>query len=224
MHQFLRDNRWFFIPLLTCLAVGFVALGSIPFGHEIFYFSQRRTSFGDLFFKSITRLGEVYPYLLAGLVFLFFSLRKMTVTSVMGIIVLTFSNLLKNLFSQPRPKAYFESRQLLDQLTFVDNLYVNQGMTSFPSGHAMGAFALFGLLAFYYPRRPSQSLLLLLLAVSVSISRIYLVQHFLRDVLAGALLGVALAVMAWWVEARLARRGWGNSGLLNRARAKPTQV
>jgi len=64
---------------------------------------------------------------------------------------------------------------------------------SFPSGHAITAFAAAVLLAYWYPR---QGGVFLGLAGLVGLSRILLGVHFPSDVLAGALLGSAVALVA----------------------------
>jgi undecaprenyl-diphosphatase len=64
---------------------------------------------------------------------------------------------------------------------------------SFPSGHTITAFAVAVSLSIFYPEL---SVGLLFCAVSVAISRVMLGMHFLTDVLAGALLGSALAYVS----------------------------
>jgi membrane-associated phospholipid phosphatase len=68
--------------------------------------------------------------------------------------------------------------------------------TSFPSGHASSAFTAAGVLAQGDPLWP----LYYAIAVVVASSRVYVKIHHPSDVVAGALLGVALA--------RLVRRAW----------------
>lgn len=60
---------------------------------------------------------------------------------------------------------------------------------SFPSGHTMTAFSIALVVSYFYPSLEGP---LFFLAVSISLSRIVLGMHFLSDVLAGMLLGVAL--------------------------------
>jgi undecaprenyl-diphosphatase len=60
---------------------------------------------------------------------------------------------------------------------------------SFPSGHTMTAFSIALVVSYYYP---SLEATLFFLAMSIAVSRIVLGMHFLSDVLAGAVLGVAL--------------------------------
>src|SRR5437899_1670810 len=61
---------------------------------------------------------------------------------------------------------------------------------SFPSGHTITAFAVSGTLIAFYPGLTAG---LLFCACSIGISRVMLGMHFLTDVLAGALLGGAIA-------------------------------
>jgi undecaprenyl-diphosphatase len=64
---------------------------------------------------------------------------------------------------------------------------------SFPSGHTMTAFSIALVLSYYYPSLEGT---LLFLALSIGFSRIVLGMHFLSDVLAGIVLGVALGCAA----------------------------
>src|SRR4030081_1590689 len=60
---------------------------------------------------------------------------------------------------------------------------------SFPSGHTMTAFSIALVLSYFYPALEGA---LFFLAISIAFSRIVLGMHFLSDVLAGVVLGVAL--------------------------------
>jgi len=60
---------------------------------------------------------------------------------------------------------------------------------SFPSGHAMTAFSIALVVSYFYP--PLEGVLFFL-ALSIAVSRIVLGMHFLSDVLAGVVMGVAL--------------------------------
>ena len=112
--------------------------------------------------------------------------------------------LLKDLACRPRPD---EARRLIAATGY-----------SFPSGHAMNAVALLGLLAWFVwrsdlPRRTRTALCTVLGAVAalVCISRVYLGVHYLSDVLAGACAAGAWLVLftrpVLVVERALAKRG-----------------
>src|SRR5579863_3226988 len=65
---------------------------------------------------------------------------------------------------------------------------------SFPSGHTMTAFAVAVPLALFYP---TLAIGLLFCALSIATSRILLGMHFLRDVVAGALIGTGLGYLGY---------------------------
>jgi undecaprenyl-diphosphatase len=67
---------------------------------------------------------------------------------------------------------------------------------SFPSGHTITAFSVAISLSSFYP---TLVLGLIFCAVSIAVSRILLGMHFLSDVLAGALIGSALAYSSVWL-------------------------
>jgi len=64
---------------------------------------------------------------------------------------------------------------------------------SFPSGHTMTAFSIALVISYFYPSLEGT---LFFLAFSIAVSRIVLGMHFLSDVLAGIVLGVALGCAA----------------------------
>lgn len=205
-----KDYKWYWIWMGVFLLGGAYLLMSIDTGDEVLFFSERRTAFGNVFFRVATHLGEFIAFVSVMGILLFFSLRRTLVVGLMGFAVLISGSLLKFVFHQPRPKSFFQSRDMIAQLNFVDGVYVNSGATSFPSGHTMGAFALFGLLALFFPRRPLLASLFFLTALSVGVSRIYLVQHFLKDVYLGAILGTMIALLAWSLDAHWSKKLWSN--------------
>ncbi len=73
--------------------------------------------------------------------------------------------------------------------------------TSFPSGHATGAFALSSGLAWFYPRG---RLLFMSLACITAAQRVLHHAHFLSDVIAG--MGVAVFVTRWTLHENIAAR------------------
>jgi undecaprenyl-diphosphatase len=65
---------------------------------------------------------------------------------------------------------------------------------SFPSGHAMSAFAIAIPLCIFYPQLQAA---LLALSVSIAVSRVILGMHFVSDVVVGSLLGAGLGYGAY---------------------------
>jgi membrane-associated phospholipid phosphatase len=104
--------------------------------------------------------------------------------------------LFKNIFPMPRPQTLLENTNYQYFIHGVTNV----GNASFPSGHTATAFGTVTILSIF-TKNKMISLLYLLAAILVGYSRIYLGQHFLQDVLAGALIGVPVALIVYFVVA-----------------------
>ena len=90
---------------------------------------------------------------------------------------------LKHLVDRPRPLA----GRLIAGLPAPS---LGLEIDSFPSGHATSVFAVATVFGAYYPalRVP-----LYLLAAAIALGRVYLVRHYVSDILAGAALGIVCA-------------------------------
>jgi membrane-associated phospholipid phosphatase len=197
MLNILRENRIFFICYALFLCVSTFYLYTHEQGDEILYFSDRRSPLGDFFFSSWTHVGELYIYII---LFAYFAFRhRRAAYYVLGILVMVgvASWFTKDLYDADRPFRFFMLQGTWDKIHVVEGVELNRGHNSYPSGHTMSAFALFSLVAFWMRNKTWVAVLLFLTAVLVGISRIYLVQHFLRDVWSGSMIGVYLACAAY---------------------------
>ena len=166
----------------------------------LIWLAHHRHSTTDYFFYYITLFGEEYGFIAIGILLWFDSWKKMITVPVLGGIVLVTSYSLKILFEHERPVIY------LDRICYEGPLSVLgypmlTGHHGFPSGHSMAAWGLCMLIAALM-EKTWVSIACLFLAVSVSISRIYLMAHFLEDVEAGAMIGVALGYGVFYLYSR----------------------
>ncbi len=202
MLRFFRENLFFFIPFFIFMIFGFTLLLTTQQGAAILFFSEHRTAFGDFFFKYGTKLGEDYAYAFFFILFLFIRYRYSILVLITGCIVTIISYVLKEFFRHPRPRTFYSEKGMLEEINAVDGVTMLGAYTSFPSGHTMSGFALYGIVAFILPKKYI-GLLTILFAIVIGTSRVYLVQHFAKDVVLGAILGVLVAMTLFYFNSRL---------------------
>lgn len=149
----------------------------------------------DIFFKYITNLGDGLISILAATVLLAIRKKKKAMTVALSYI---YSGLLiqiaKRIFHMPRPKYYFE-QTLFHYTHFVEGINMHNH-NSFPSGHTASAFALATVLVLVFKKKKI-SPYCLFFAFLIGYSRIYLAQHFLIDVIFGAIIGITCAILSY---------------------------
>lgn len=184
-------NSLFFAGFLSFFSAGLLFLLTKGKAATFLYLNPYHYTHLDTFFVYFTYLGDGIFTITIFLILLYLrrwsqAWQVMTAFLVSALV----AQVLKNLFSMPRPKQYFEQGQypyFIDGVTHV-------GFSSFPSGHSVSIFALMTLLALF-EKNKKWNILYLLGAVAVGYSRIYLGQHFLGDVLMGSFIGVTLSVL-----------------------------
>lgn len=199
----MKDNRYYFVFFALFLGIAGMMLFNIDQGDAIFFFNERRSALGDFFFRYFTKVGEewAYPVVILLLILSFKprNYRYLIYVPLLGGIVSLVSYLTKSYFRHPRPLLYFERNGMLDQINQVAEVSLYGGLNSFPSGHTMSAFALYTFVAMTIPNKRLGGILLFLVAFLVGISRIYLVQHFLKDVFLGAIIGVIIGLLLYYL-------------------------
>jgi membrane-associated phospholipid phosphatase len=171
--------------------------GSLSFPKETLtlFLAQYRSPFGNIFFDFATKLGEWYPILPVFAVLLYKKDWRNTLTfSVLIVGVLGLAGTLKDYFYHARPELYLKyNGDRLAELGSIPGVEFLSGNSSFPSGHTLLAFALYTAFCFYFQSH-KWAFLWLIPAILVGISRMYLGQHFLEDVVFGGILGVLWAL------------------------------
>ncbi len=191
------SKKWVFYSLMAIVFIMLLLLIFIDKKTIHLTFNQYHNTFFDVFFKYTTYLGDgvVFPITIVGL--LFFNRKIAPAFIYAGIITLLVSYILKNwvFIGYARPYEVFKNT-----LHLVDGVRMRH-WHSFPSGHTTAAFALF-MLAVLFTKEKRVQLLWFMLACIAGISRIYLSQHFLQDVLAGSILGSFIALGAYQLSLR----------------------
>ncbi len=149
---------------------------------------------GDWFFPFITEVKNFYIiYAVTLLALMIIGKKKGVITVVLLLLTITISDQ----FSSFVVKPMFDRLRPCHTLDHVRLLVGCGGGKSFTSSHAVNNFALAVLVSHFYPvARPW----LLLWAVLVSYSRVYVGVHYFSDILGGAVLGTLIAAgvaFAW---------------------------
>jgi membrane-associated phospholipid phosphatase len=196
------EHYWFMIPVSLFLGLGMALALLVPYGDEVLFFNDLRREPFISIFRFLSWCGETWIWVVIGLTALFWRYRFTLLIALTGLIIpLVF--ILKDKVGSDRPITYFKVHDRINEVVTIPGVELHGGQTSFPSGHTMSAFGLFSLLALIAGRQSRKRVLLLaVLAISVGLSRIFLVQHFLVDVLGGALLGMAVSGFVWWLNDR----------------------
>lgn len=143
----------------------------------------------DTFFINYTDTALGGTYVLLALIFVFFSYRKAAMIAACGMLILIVSMICKHLLfgGFDRPTAEIPN----DQLYHIIEGFRYARHNSFPSGHTMSAFGLATIFSFFTSKKYIH-IVLLIYAISIAFSRMYLLQHFYVDVYVGAILGYGI--------------------------------
>ncbi|THU39241.1 phosphatase PAP2 family protein [Niastella caeni] len=184
----------FWSVLLIMLTASGVSLAIFSAKDIFFKLNTIHTLYLDTFFQNYTLLGDGVVSIAIFLILLLAERTALAMQVITGYLFSgIMSQILKHAVHAPRPHAIISH---LEYPYFIEGI-TNTGMTSFPSGHTTSVFALAALLALNTSDKRI-SLIYLITAIITGYSRIYLGQHFLADVVAGALIGVLSALLVYW--------------------------
>jgi len=151
----------------------------------------------DIIMQSITESGDTFYMLGFGVITLIIKKTRRIGITLMILIVLStlLTGYIKCGVDRDRPDFQYEGVYFpveISQDTFA--LFCEGGANaSFPSGHAARSIVFGIVLAFVLSERfPRGCYLLFSYPILVSISRVYVLQHFPMDVFGGAVLGIML--------------------------------
>lgn len=156
-----------------------------------------RTALLDIFFVHFTALGNHGELWIGLCVFLMIFKRTRKVAFV-ALILLAIEYILvdygiKLLFARPRPFMEYPMELLIKTPSGY----------SFPSGHTASSFTVAG---FLFMNKVKGRWIILLLAVLMAFSRLYLFVHYPSDILAGLVLGLLIAFAGYRIMKAFERR------------------
>ena len=189
-----KNYKWIIFFLFFVI---FLAIAEDVFEQEIFEFDSvvynflvnNRNEALNNFFKIITQFGSALVLIIITILcVIFIRDKKYKILVPANLLTIAIINIvLKNFFLRPRP----------DELRLIEETGY-----SFPSGHAMASTAFYGLLIYIVHEKVENKILrnticimLGLLILLISISRIYVGVHYTSDVIAGTCFSIAYLIL-----------------------------
>lgn len=190
------QNKFYFGGLLLTLLFGILLLLLNGKAAAFIALNSYHPFYLNVFFINYTFIGDgLFALCLIAIYFFYFKKKQQGFALLYSFLISGLAaQLLKNLVNSPRPKLYFEAGTYLN---FIEGVTLS-GHSGFPSGHTATAFAIATVLVLMMTNKAWQ-IIILLAAVLVGYSRIYLAQHFLLDVMVGALLGSVSGILAFYM-------------------------
>ena len=201
----IRSRSFVLLTALFLILTGFVYSGvTDTFDQSIvLFFSQNvGNPTVDIIMQYVTESGDVFNMLIFGIVVLVIPrTRRIGITLMILIVISTLlTGYIKCGVDRDRPDFEYEGVEFpvtLSRDTFA--LFCEGGFdASYPSGHAARSMIFAIILGYALSERfPHGAYLMFLYPVMISLSRIYVLQHYPMDVIGGIVIGMMLAgVMA----------------------------
>jgi membrane-associated phospholipid phosphatase len=213
MKKTLLKNRAFLVPYLLFFFMSGIFLILYPKGEAHLLINQYRSKFCDYFFSTATYLGDGVTACLLVIVLCFLKYRYAIFLGLSNVIASLITQILKHTIfaDQVRPKKFFEGIAELKLIPWVENYSYN----SFPSGHSTTAFATLCCFAMLTNNKYLQ-FCMFCIALTIGVSRVYLSQHFLNDVIAGSIIGVTTSLFTYKYIFEIGiNRAWMEKSILN---------
>lgn len=192
------------IMLTAVMAIIILGCSSLIGKNELFLLLNGDLgTIADHFFPYCTYLGDGIIWV--PVVILMFIYRRDTWVMIIASIII--STIITHIFKdwlmpyEPRPIKAITDTSLIH---LVPGVEVNT-VSSFPSGHTTTAFSIFLLACLLIPKKwvlPAG----FFVAMLVGYSRIYLAQHFPRDVGAGMIAGIITAIASVYIQQQVTKR------------------
>ncbi|ASU33226.1 phosphatase PAP2 family protein [Mucilaginibacter xinganensis] len=214
INDVLKQIRLFFIIYLILLCG--CLLVKVLFTKEAIYFAVNAcySPFLDYIAPYVTDIGDGITIIILSAILSLFNYRASFLMITSYALTSLTAQAVKYIFDAPRPILLYKDKASLMHL--VKGVYMIQ-YHSFPSGHTVTAFSA-AVVTVYLAKNKNWSILLLLVAIAVGYSRMYLSEHFFEDVVAGSVIGV-LVTGCWlsFIDRKqfLNKPSW-NRGLLKR--------
>ncbi len=194
----IKANRYYYVSFAILWLIGlYHQLTSSQFALSI-WVNNWNTPILDTTMIWFTYAGEGLLLVAAGFVLVLLDRKSW----LMIILCLSIPSVITQFFKQLIFEDHHRPVILMTQITdlhFVKGVVMNQ-FNSFPSGHTTAAFSLYTLLALLIQHKKSGSTWVFM-GTLVALSRVYLLQHFWVDIIAGSMIGTITCTLLFvWLK------------------------
>ncbi|MBO6517651.1 MAG: phosphatase PAP2 family protein [Bacteroidia bacterium] len=196
-NSFFYKHKSLYVFWLLWMAAGLSWVALNDKGQAILDLNHYYNGFTVPFFSFFTRMAEVMGVVLPLVYLLIFkSIREQLGFLMVAVLTLSLVYFFKNIVYDDaiRPIVYFE--RLGIELTNRSEITLNR-KHSFPSGHTAAGFAYFMYLGLNANKKVLKAVFMVI-AMLIGISRVFLAQHFVIDIMAGSALGVFIATVVYY--------------------------
>jgi len=191
--SFFINHRWVLFLWMLFIMFSLAFIATTPYGALNILLSKHYSSDWGFIFRYYTYFGEEWLLVPVGLILIVIIQKwdfviRLTATFLLNTLITVPVKFL--LFETERPKLALQKFHLV----FTEGVDVHQ-YNSFPSGHSSAAFAMALAVAFWFNDK-AISIIVIIMAIGVGLSRIYLQQHFVEDVMGGSVIGLIAATLA----------------------------
>lgn len=208
----------FFLPVALLISVvlflyfenSLSTEGYIKIQKNIFYFLNSKISQFPHIAYNLTQIGDALIFLSFLTLFILYAPKIWEALITASIVSALFSNVLKILFSIPRPAAAF------DNSTFTIIGRALPGHNSLPSGHSITIFTVLTVLLFaVLPKKPNIKFLWYLFIVSIGLilvfTRVGVGAHYPIDVIVGSIIGYISGLIGIFICRKYEICAWVNN-------------
>jgi len=208
----------FFLPLFLLLTIVLFLYSQnalnvdqyIQIQKDLFLFINSKLSQFPNTIYNLTQFGDALIFLSFLSIFIVYVPKIWEALLSASLVSALFSNLLKNLFSVPRPAASFDNN------SFVIIGKTLSGHNSLPSGHAITIFTILSVLLLgFMPKKLNFKILwclfISILGLLVAFTRVGVGAHFPLDVIIGSIVGYLSGVLGILISQKYTIWTWINN-------------
>jgi membrane-associated phospholipid phosphatase len=159
---------------------------------------------------NLTQLGDASVFLSFLSIFIVYAPKIWESLISASLVSLLFSNVLKNIFSVPRPAVVFDNH------SFVIIGKTAVGFSSLPSGHSITAFTTLTILLFaFMPKKLKNKVLwifsILTAGLIIAFTRVGVGAHYPLDVITGSIIGYISGLLGIFISQKYKIWAWINN-------------